>query len=49
VTFKLRSGENISAIADIDYSPVPDMNMGPVVYAISKVLQPEGKPGPPKQ
>lgn len=49
VTFKLRSGEEISAIADIDYSPIPDMNMGPVVYAVSKVLQPEGKPEPPKR
>jgi len=49
VTFKLRSGDTVSAIADIDYSPIADMNMGPVVYAVSKVLQPEGKAEPAKR
>jgi hypothetical protein len=44
VRFELRSGEVVSAIASIDYSPIADMNMGPVVYVVSKVLQPEGKP-----
>jgi hypothetical protein len=33
----------VSAIAEIDYSPAPDMNMGPLVYAISRTLQLEGK------
>ncbi|MGD0938406.1 MAG: hypothetical protein ABR905_01755 [Terracidiphilus sp.] len=46
VRYKLPSGEEVSAIADIDYSPMPDMNMGPVVYVVSKILQPEGKPEP---
>lgn len=48
VTIKLRNGDSVSAIADIDYSPIEDMNMGPVVYVISKTLQPEGKQEPPK-
>jgi hypothetical protein len=46
VTFKLRTGLTVSAIAEIDYSPVADMNMGPRVYVVSRVLQPEGKPEP---
>jgi hypothetical protein len=48
VTFELRTGLTVSAIAEIDYSPLADMNMGPRVYVISKVLQPEGKPEPAK-
>jgi hypothetical protein len=49
VTFRLRNGGTVSAILDIDYSPIADMNMGPIVYAISKTLQPEGKPEPAKR
>jgi hypothetical protein len=49
VTFKLRSGNTVSAIAKINYSPVADLNMGPVVYVVSKVLQPEGKAEPPQR
>ncbi len=49
VTFRLNNGDTVSAIADIDYSPIADMNMGPIVYAVSKTLQPDGKPEPPKR
>lgn len=46
---KLKSGKTVSAIADINCSSDPDMNMGPVVYVVSTVLQPEGKPEPPRK
>jgi len=49
VTFKLKSGNSVSAIAEIKYSTISDMNMGPIVYVVSKVLQPEGKPEPAKK
>ena len=49
VRLKLRSGDTVLAIADVDYSPIADMNMGPVVYVVSRVLQPEGKPEPTKR
>lgn len=46
VRFKLRTGKAVEAIARVSASSVPDMRSGPVVYVVSKVLQPEGKPGP---
>ena len=49
VQIKLRSGESVQAIARVDYSTVPDMNMGPIVYVVSKVLHPDGKPEPAKR
>ena len=49
VSFRLKNGDTVSAIADIDYSPIADMNMGPVVYAVSNALQPEGKLEPTKR
>jgi unsaturated rhamnogalacturonyl hydrolase len=49
VQVKLRSGDTVRAIAQINCSPLPDLNMGPVVYVVSKVLQPEGKPEPSKR
>lgn len=49
VRYKLKSGRTIQAIAIVDASPNTDMKSGPVVYVVSQVLQPEGKPGPPKR
>jgi hypothetical protein len=44
VRFKLRTGKTVEAIARISASSVPDMRGGPVVYVVSKVLQPEPEP-----
>jgi len=49
VRIKQVSGESVQAIANINCSSIQDMNMGPVVYLVSKVLQPEGKPEPAKR
>lgn len=49
VRYKLKSGHTIQAIAMVDASPNTDMRSGPVVYVVSQVLQPEGKPEPPKR
>jgi hypothetical protein len=46
VQFKLRTGETVEAIASVTASWVRDGNSGPVVYFVSRVLQPEGKPEP---
>jgi hypothetical protein len=46
VQFKLRTGRAVEAVAVVTTSSVPDMNSGPVVYFVSRVLQPEGKPEP---
>jgi hypothetical protein len=46
VQFKLRTGETVEAIASVTASSVRDGNSGPVVYFVSRVLQPEGKPEP---
>jgi hypothetical protein len=48
VKFKLRTGGTVEAIAGINESKNVDMRSGPVVYVVSKVLQPEGKPEPPR-
>ncbi|MGC2832283.1 MAG: hypothetical protein WB627_02670 [Candidatus Acidiferrum sp.] len=46
VQFKLHTGNTVVAIALVDESPAPDMRGGPLVYVVSKVLQPDGKPTP---
>src|SRR5204863_418264 len=48
VTFFLRNGEKAEAIAERDESPI-DEESGLAVYVVSKVLQPDGKPVPPRQ
>lgn len=48
VTFTLRSGEEVEAIARSEQSPIVEQT-GLVVYVISKVLQPDGKPVPAHQ
>lgn len=49
VRFKLRTGKTVEAIARVSASSAPDMRSGPVVYVVSRVLQPEGKPEPVQQ
>jgi hypothetical protein len=49
VRFKLRTGKKVEAIAVVSASPVADMRSGPVVYVVSRVLNPEGKPEPAKR
>jgi hypothetical protein len=49
VRYKLKIGRTIQAIAVVDASPIADMRSGPIVYVISQVLQPEGKPEPPNR
>jgi hypothetical protein len=49
VRFKLRTGTTLEAIAGIDESTVADVRSGPVVYIVSKVLQPDGKAEPPRR
>jgi hypothetical protein len=46
VRFRLRTGNTVEAIAAIDASTVADMQSGPAVYVVSKVLNPDGKPLP---
>lgn len=46
VRFKLRTGNTVEAIAAINASKTADMRSGPVVYVVSKVLNPDGKPEP---
>ena len=46
VRFKLRTGKTVEAIVRVSASSVADMTSGPVVYVVSKVLQPEGKEVP---
>jgi hypothetical protein len=48
VEFLLRNGGRIEAIARHDESPIPEES-GFVVYVVSKILQPDGKPVPPSQ
>ncbi len=48
VTFTLRSGGKLEAIALVDKSPVVEQS-GLVVYVVSKVLQPDGVPMPPRR
>jgi hypothetical protein len=47
VEFSLRNGETIEAIAKWDNSPMPERS-GLVIYVISKTLQPDGVPTPPR-
>jgi hypothetical protein len=49
VRFKLRTGKTVEAIARVSASSDADMRSGPVVYVVSKVLQPEGKAVPPQR
>ncbi len=49
VTFTLRNGSTIKAIAHVNASSDPDMRNGPAVYVVSKVLNPEGRPAPAKR
>jgi hypothetical protein len=44
----LRDGARIDAFAVRDNSPIVEQS-GLVVYVVSKVLQPDGKPVPPRQ
>jgi hypothetical protein len=46
VSFRMRNGSTVQAIARVNASPIKDMRSGPVVYVISKILNPEGKPLP---
>jgi len=48
IIFSLRDGQKVQAVAESDESPVPEQS-GLVVYVVSKVLQPDGKPVPPRQ
>jgi hypothetical protein len=43
----LRDGANIDAIAVRDNSPIAEQS-GLFVYVVSKILQPDGKPVPPR-
>jgi hypothetical protein len=47
VRFRLRTGNTVQAIAAVNTSTAADMRSGPVVYVVSKILNPEGKPEPP--
>ena len=49
VQFKMHTGSTVEAIAVIEESTMADMRSGPVVYVVSKVLQPEGKAEPPRR
>jgi len=48
VMFSLRNGESVNAIAVQDESPIPEES-GLVVYVLSRILQPDGKPVPPRR
>jgi hypothetical protein len=48
VEFFMRSGEKVNAIAVRDESPIVEES-GLMVYVVSRVLQPDGKPVPPRQ
>lgn len=48
VVFSLPGGEDVAAIAVEDKSSIPEQS-GLVVYAVSKILQPDGKPVPPRR
>lgn len=48
VEFFLRSGQKVEAIARRDQSPIVEES-GLVVYVVSKILQPDGVPVPPRQ
>lgn len=47
VMFSLGNGEKVQAVAETDESRIPE-ERGIVVYVVSKILQPDGKPVPPK-
>ena len=46
VQFHLRTGGTFQTMALFTASTIPDVSSGPVVYVVSKVLNPEGKPYP---
>jgi hypothetical protein len=48
VSFELRTGGTVEAIARVSASTDANMRSGPAVYVVSKVLNPEGKTEPPR-
>jgi hypothetical protein len=48
IVFSLRDDQKIQVVAESDESPVPEQS-GLFVYIVSKILQPDGKPVPPRQ
>lgn len=48
VVFSLSNGEKVQAVAQQNESAIPEQS-GLIVYVVSKVLQPDGKPVPRRQ